>query len=106
MLALVTERHLEPILRKTRLADLDALSAREREVLAFVTDGLSNSSIAMQLGLSEHTIKNYLFRVFEKLGVTSRVELLFYLTTRGHGSAQVNPENKAASLAPDAALFS
>jgi len=40
--------------------------------------------IASEMGLSEHTVKNYLFRAFDKLGVSSRVELLFYLTTRGH----------------------
>jgi DNA-binding NarL/FixJ family response regulator len=38
---------------------------------------------ASELGLSEHTAKNYLFRAFEKLGVQNRVELLFYLTSRG-----------------------
>jgi pimeloyl-ACP methyl ester carboxylesterase/DNA-binding CsgD family transcriptional regulator len=72
VLALVTERHLEPILRKTRLADLDALSAREREVLAFVTDGLSNSSIAMQLGLSEHTVKRHVANILLKLDLPTR----------------------------------
>jgi hypothetical protein len=40
--------------------------------------------IASELNLSEHTVKNYLFRAFEKLGVSSRIELLFYLTMRGH----------------------
>ena len=69
-------------------------------------EGKTNRTIANELGLSEHTIKNYLFRVFEKLGITSRVELLFYLTTQGHGSAQLNPEKKAASSGSDAALFS
>jgi two-component system nitrate/nitrite response regulator NarL len=46
--------------------------------------GKTNRAIANELGLSEHTVKNYLFRAFEKLGVSSRVELLFYLTVRGH----------------------
>ena len=41
-------------------------------------------TIAVELGLSEHTVKNYLFRAFEKLGVSSRIELLFYLTVGGH----------------------
>jgi two-component system, NarL family, nitrate/nitrite response regulator NarL len=83
-----------------------ALTKREVQVVRCAAEGKTNKTIANELGLSEHTIKNYLFRVFEKLGVSSRVELLFYLTTQGHGSARVNPENKAASLAPDAALFS
>ena len=40
-------------------------------------------AIARELRLSEHTVKNYLFKAFEKLGVSSRIELLFYLTMRG-----------------------
>jgi hypothetical protein len=42
--------------------------------------GYTNKVIGEKLGLSEHTVKNYLFRSFEKLGVSSRVELLFFLT--------------------------
>jgi predicted transcriptional regulator len=45
--------------------------------------GKTNKVIASELGLSEHTVKNYLFRAFDKLGVSNRVELLFYLTSRG-----------------------
>jgi DNA-binding NarL/FixJ family response regulator len=55
-----------------------ALSKREREVAELVAEGLSNREIAKQLGLSEHTIKNYLFHIFEKLGMSSRVELVLY----------------------------
>ena len=41
-------------------------------------EGLSNREVSEQLGLSEHTIRNYLFRVFDKLGVSTRVELVLY----------------------------
>jgi two-component system, NarL family, nitrate/nitrite response regulator NarL len=54
------------------------LSKREEEVVALVADGLTNRDISQHLGLSEHTVKNYLFRVFEKLGVSTRVELVLY----------------------------
>ena len=56
---------------------LDLLSKREMEVVRSVAQGLSNREIAERLHLSQHTIKNCLFRIFDKLGVSSRVELLF-----------------------------
>jgi two-component system nitrate/nitrite response regulator NarL len=61
-----------------------ALTARELNVVQCAARGKTNKAIASELGLSEHTVKNYLFRAFEKLGVSSRVELLFCMTQRGH----------------------
>jgi two-component system nitrate/nitrite response regulator NarL len=63
-----------------------ALSKRELQVVQSAARGYTNKVIADKLGLSEHTVKNYLFRSFEKLGVSSRVELLFFLTMEGHNS--------------------
>jgi len=60
-----------------------ALTSRELEVVQHAAKGMTNKAIAGSLCLSEHTVKNYLFRAFEKLGVSSRIELLFYLTIRG-----------------------
>jgi len=54
------------------------LTKREEEVVRLVAEGLQNREIARDLNLSEHTIKNYLFRIFDKLGVSSRVELALY----------------------------
>lgn len=54
------------------------LSRREEDVVRLLMDGMSNRDIARSLDLSEHTIKNYLFRIFDKLGVSSRTELLLY----------------------------
>jgi two-component system, NarL family, nitrate/nitrite response regulator NarL len=54
------------------------LSQREQEVVRCVAEGLSNREIASQLKLSQHTIKNYLFRIFDKLGVSNRAELIFF----------------------------
>ena len=62
------------------------LTSREEQVVALVTDGLSNRDVAGELGLSEHTVKKYLFRIFEKLGISSRVELVLYAFH--HGSPQ------------------
>jgi DNA-binding NarL/FixJ family response regulator len=59
------------------------LSRREAEIAHLVAEGFSNRQISERLDLSEHTIKNYLFRVFEKLGVSTRVELTLYALKRG-----------------------
>jgi DNA-binding NarL/FixJ family response regulator len=54
------------------------LTKREEDVVRLLGDGLQNREIAQQLNLSEHTVKNYLFHIFDKLGVSSRVELILY----------------------------
>jgi DNA-binding NarL/FixJ family response regulator len=59
-------------------SNLSSLSKRERDVVLCVAEGLSNREIAHRLNLTEHTVKNYLFRVFDKLGVSSRVEVVLY----------------------------
>lgn len=66
------------------LNDSPSLTARELQVVQCAAMGKTNKAIAGDLGLSEHTVKNYMFRAFEKLGVTSRTELLFFLTMHGN----------------------
>lgn len=51
-----------------------ALSAREREILDLLSDGLSNKEIGVKLNVSQFTVKNHLARVFEKLHVRCRTE--------------------------------
>lgn len=58
--------------------NVSILSRREQDVVRGVVDGLSNREIALRLNLTEHTVKNYLFRVFDKLEVSSRVEVVLY----------------------------
>jgi DNA-binding NarL/FixJ family response regulator len=53
---------------------LDALTAREREVLALLGEGLSNRTIAQRLQISEHTAKFHVNAILGKLGVQRRVE--------------------------------
>jgi len=52
------------------------MTKREADVVRWAVEGLSNREIARKLGLTEHTVKNYLFRIFDKLGVSNRVELV------------------------------
>lgn len=54
------------------------LTKREQELVPRVANGLTNREISLELGVSEHTIKNHLFRIYEKLGISSRVELILY----------------------------
>jgi pimeloyl-ACP methyl ester carboxylesterase/DNA-binding CsgD family transcriptional regulator len=60
-----------------------ALSAREREVLALMADGLSNGDIAERLRISEKTVRNHVSKIFDKLGVWSRARAIVF--ARDHG---------------------
>jgi DNA-binding NarL/FixJ family response regulator len=65
----------------TRLVDSQGamlLSKREQDVVRWLAEGLTNSQIAHQLNLSENTVKNHLFRIYNKLGVSTRVEAVIY----------------------------
>ena len=58
------------------------LTPREAEVVHLLADGLSTRDISKKLALSEHTIRNYLSAIYDKLGVSSRVELALYAVAR------------------------
>jgi two-component system nitrate/nitrite response regulator NarL len=97
--------------RRAANADVSILSKREQDVVSGVAEGLSNREIAHRLKLTEHTVKNYLFRIFDKLGVSSRVEVVLYAfglagagsvvpsaparRPRAHAAASVNKARKA-----------
>jgi DNA-binding NarL/FixJ family response regulator len=81
--------------------DAAILTQRESQVVRLAATGKTNKAIASELRLSEHTVKNYLFRAFEKLGVSSRVELLFYLTTCGHSFPPERAKPSASMIPGD-----
>jgi DNA-binding NarL/FixJ family response regulator len=94
-----------PLVRATNHKGLELLSARERQVIQHLASGMTNREIAHALDLSPHTIKNYLFRIFDKLGVSSRTELL-YLTMNNspaQPSSASNGESHAFSAMIEAA---
>ena len=69
----------------TRLVDTQGatlLSKREQDVVRCLAAGFTNHEIATELKLSENTIKNYLFRIFNKLGVSNRVEVVGYAASQ------------------------
>ena len=97
-----------PLVRATNHKGIELLSARERQVIQHLAAGLTNREIALTLSLSPHTVKNYLFRIFDKLGVSSRTELL-YLTMNNsqtqpqrinNGDGQ-NKDSQIAGAQPD-----
>jgi two-component system, NarL family, nitrate/nitrite response regulator NarL len=82
-----SDPHLEFLLQALaetpamRLVDAQGarlLSEREEEVVLCLAKGLTNIQIARELKLAENTVKNYLYRIFNKLGVSSRVEVVIY----------------------------
>ena len=56
-------------------AATDELTARELEVARLVASGMTNREVAERLVVSDRTIDNHLYRIYRKLGVTSRDEL-------------------------------
>jgi two-component system nitrate/nitrite response regulator NarL len=54
---------------------LGLLTPREEAVVKSLVEGLTNREIAQTLAISQHTVKNYIFKIFDKLGVSNRVEL-------------------------------
>jgi DNA-binding NarL/FixJ family response regulator len=58
--------------------DAPRLTAREQEVVRLVARGMSNKAIARQLGISPRTVEGHLNHVFDKLGTTSRTELVHF----------------------------
>lgn len=93
--------------RLVSAAGMSALSERERAVVQFVAEGLANREIARQLKISEHTIKNHLFRIYAKLGVTSRLDIMFCVLSQRPSSlaANIALEQRGELPADDAGLF-
>ena len=78
------ERALDVTLDKSREPQgLDRLSARERTVAGLIARGYQNRAIAVDLGMSEGTVKVYLHRIYEKLGIANRTELAVLVRDSG-----------------------
>jgi DNA-binding NarL/FixJ family response regulator len=90
-----------PVPGLAKTAVIRALSKREEEIARLVASGLSNREVAQRLSISHHTVKNYLFRVFEKLGISTRIELVLYMLSqcKGHEPEQ----NEIAKMTPQVA---
>jgi DNA-binding NarL/FixJ family response regulator len=86
---------VEEIASPTRVRIVDArgerlLTVREEQVVGMVADGAGNRAIAQQLGIKENTVKKSLMRIYDKLGLCNRVELVLYALT--HRGPEKQPE--------------
>jgi DNA-binding NarL/FixJ family response regulator len=59
-------------------AKIAALTKREREIIALIGDGLKNKQIASKLFISEVTVRHHFTSIFNKLGISDRLELMIY----------------------------
>ena len=62
----------------SRERERSLLSQREREIVALVAQGFKNKEMAEKMFISEQTVKNHLHNIFDKLGVSDRLELALY----------------------------
>ena len=81
------------------LAAHEDLTAREREILMLVADGLTNATIGKQLWVTEQTVKFHLSNIYRKLDVSNRTEASRFVHTRGPARPRLAP-----AVAPAAAL--
>ena len=83
------------------------LTAREEAVVNLVAEGIRNREIGQQLGIKESTVKKSLLRIYDKLGVSNRVELVLYALTHrraeSNDSAPAKRQPSAAQIALDCA---
>ncbi|MFC4768035.1 LuxR C-terminal-related transcriptional regulator [Effusibacillus consociatus] len=77
----------DPLLMQ-RMKESMPLTSREQEVLHLVVQGLSNREIAEKLYISEHTVKNHMSNMFQKLGVSDRTQVIAMVYQSGYGKTQ------------------
>ncbi len=68
----------EPLTSGMRDRERSPLSQREREIVSLVAQGFKNKEMAEKMFISEQTVKNHLHNIFDKLGVSDRLELALY----------------------------
>jgi DNA-binding NarL/FixJ family response regulator len=73
----------DPATTNPEVAKIATLTEREREVIALICEGLQNKLIGERLFISETTVRHHLTSIFDKLGVTNRLELVIYAYRHG-----------------------
>ncbi len=79
---------------------IDALTQQEQVVLSLVAKGWRSAKIARELFISPRTVENHLYHIFDKLGVSSRTEAVFFALRSGLLTAEIsiNPHDRGSRL--------
>jgi DNA-binding NarL/FixJ family response regulator len=80
------------------------LSTKELQIIAGVTQGLRNKDIAQEVGTTEQVVKNYLRKIYDKLGVSDRLELALYCMHHRLLENYSKPDGAISSTAGQAAM--
>lgn len=99
----VIEAYRAQALQLTSPSNRVKLSTKELQIIAGVTQGLRNKDIAQEVGTTEQVVKNYLRKIYDKLGVSDRLELALYCMHHRLLEDYSKPEDAASpTLAPPA----
>jgi DNA-binding NarL/FixJ family response regulator len=74
------------------------LTPREEQVVSLIAEGIYNREVAQRLGIKENTVKKTLLRIYDKLGVSNRVELVLYTLT--HRAEWTKPLHSSEARLP------
>jgi DNA-binding NarL/FixJ family response regulator len=105
-IAWVLEAFRNQGLRPTGSRPKVQLTPKESLIVSCVTQGMKNKEIALRVGTTEQVVKNYLRKVYDKLGVADRLELALYCLNHRvvHNEVPAKPAEQAApAAAPEAA---
>jgi len=80
------------------------LTPREEQIAGLVAEGIGNREVAQHLSIKENTVKKALLRVYDKLGVSNRVELVLYVLTHCLVEKHSSPSAPAKTAAERVAL--
>ena len=94
-----------PVMHVVNAKGEGVLTSRENQVVSLVAEGVSNREIAERLSIKENTVKKSLLHIYDKLGVSNRVELVLYaLTHRDKYRSQGAPAKHRPARPPRSAL--
>lgn len=96
---LIDALSLNPSMHVIDARGVGLLTPREEEVVALVAEGISNREIAQKLKIKENTVKKALLRIYDRLGVSNRVELVLYALTHRESAKRVVPITTSPSAA-------